>query len=359
MLKKTRQVFCGNIKIGGDAPISIQSMTNTDTKDIETTVQQIRSLEDAGCQIVRIAVPDKESAEAFRQIKMQTNVPLVADIHFDYRLALAAIENGADKIRINPGNIGSEDRVREVLNKAGEFGIPVRIGVNSGSLEHRLLKKYGGVTAEALCESALQAAANAEAMGFHNIVISLKSADVKVNHTAHKLFSENSDLPLHIGLTEAGIGDQAKIKSAVSLGALLLEGIGNTMRVSLTGNPVDEVLLAKEILKATGVRKVGIDFVSCPTCGRTKVNLPLIAERIKNELTPLSLRLESEGKFLRVAVMGCEVNGPGEAVHADLGVACGKGVGLIIEGGKPLKTVSESEIVSELSRLIIKKSIAK
>lgn len=359
MLRATRQVSCGNIKIGGDSPVSIQSMTNTDTKDVAATIQQIHLLAEAGCQIVRVAVPDIEAAETFRQIKLQTELPLVADIHFDYRLALAAIENGADKIRINPGNIGSEARVREVLTKAGEFGIPVRIGVNSGSLEPALLEKYGGVTAEALCESALRAAENAEAMGFHALVISLKSADVKMNHAAHKLFAQNSDLPIHIGLTEAGIGEQAKIKSSVALGALLLEGIGNTMRVSLTGDPVEEVLLAKEILKATGIRKTGIDFVSCPTCGRTKVNLPLIAERIKSELAPLALRLEEEGKFLRVAVMGCEVNGPGEAAHADVGVACGKGVGLIIEAGKAIKTVPEGEIVKELSFLINKKFIAK
>lgn len=359
MLKITKQVSCGDIKIGGDAPISIQSMTNTDTKDVIATVQQIRCLQDAGCQIVRIAVPDEQAVRAFKEIRMQVEIPLVADIHFDYKLALAAIENGADKIRINPGNIGSQDRVREVLCKAGEFGIPVRIGVNSGSLESELLEKYGGATAEALCQSALQAAKNAQSMDFHDIVISLKSADVKINHKAHKLFSKNSDLPLHIGLTEAGIGLQAKIKSSVALGALLLEGIGNTMRVSLTGDPVEEVILAEEILRATGVRKVGIDFVSCPTCGRTKVDLPRIAERIKIELAPLSLRLENEGKFLRVAVMGCEVNGPGEAAHADLGVACGKGVGLIMEGGRPIKTVPESEIVNELSQLINKKSIAK
>ena len=281
MGNKTRQVVCGNIKIGGSAPISIQSMTNTDTKDIQATIRQIRDLQGAGCQIVRVAVPDQESAEAFREIKLQTDVPLVADIHFDFKLAIAAIEGGADKIRINPGNIGSEDRVREVLYKAGEFGIPVRIGVNSGSLEADLLKKYGGVTAEALCESALIAASNAESMGFYDIVISLKSSDVQMNHLAHKLFSKNSNLPLHIGLTEAGIGDQARIKSSVALGALILDGIGDTMRVSLTGNPVEEVLLAKEILKATGARKTGIDFISCPTCGRTRVDLPLIARRIK------------------------------------------------------------------------------
>ena len=359
MLKITRQVVCGNIKIGGDAPISIQSMTNTDTKDIRETVRQISDLQAAGCQIVRIAVPDQESAEAFREIKSQTNIPLVADIHFDFRLAIAAIESGADKIRINPGNIGSEDRIRKVLDKAGEFGIPVRIGVNSGSLEPALLKKYGGVTPEALCESALNAASNAESMGFHDIVISLKSSDVKTNHLAHKLFSQSSDLPLHIGLTEAGIGEEAKIKSSAALGALILEGIGNTMRVSLTGNPVEEVLLAKEILKATGVRKIGIDFISCPTCARTRVNLQCIAQRIKSELKPLSLQLEKDGKFLRVAVMGCEVNGPGEASHADLGVACGKGVGLIIRNGQPVKTVPEAEIVRELSSLINKILVAK
>ena len=359
MRNKTRQVACGDIKIGGDAPISIQSMTNTNTKNIEATLHQIKALQDAGCQIVRLAVPDQEAAEAFRTIKMRTEIPLVADIHFDYRLAIAAIESGADKVRINPGNIGSKERVRDVLLKAKEFGIPVRIGVNSGSLEPRLLEKHGGVTAAALCESALDAASNAEEMGFHDLVISLKSADVKINHEAHKLFSQASDYPIHIGLTEAGIGAEAKIKSSISLGALILEGIGNTMRVSLTGNPVEEVILAKEILKATGARKAGIDFMSCPTCGRTKVDLPLIAEQIKKDLTTLSAALEKEGKFLRVAVMGCEVNGPGEASHADVGVACGKGIGLIIENGQPIKTVPEAEITKELSMLINKKLVAK
>ncbi|NCB41776.1 MAG: flavodoxin-dependent (E)-4-hydroxy-3-methylbut-2-enyl-diphosphate synthase [Clostridia bacterium] len=354
-----RHVYCGNIKIGADAPISIQSMTKTNTKDVAATLHQIFRLQEAGCQIVRIAVPDMEAVEAFRQIKLGTSVPLVADIHFDYKLAIAAIESGADKIRINPGNIGSKERVKEVLYKAGEFGIPVRIGVNSGSLEAALLKKYAGATPEALCESALLAIENAESLGFYDMVISLKSADVKTNHAAHKLFAQRSKLPIHIGLTEAGIGAEARIKSSIALGALILEGIGNTMRISLTGDPVEEVVLAKEILKATGERKVGIDFVSCPTCGRTKVNLAHIAEKIKSELEPLSLQLEKEGKFLRVAVMGCEVNGPGEAAHADVGVACGKEIGLIMEDGTPLKTVPESDIVKELASLIHKKTIAK
>ena len=351
-MKKTRQVMCGNVPIGGGAPVSIQSMTNTDTRDAAATLEQIRRLADAGCQIIRCAVPDMEAAKAFGAIKKGSPIPVVADIHFDYRLALAAMENGADKIRINPGNIGSEDRVAAVLEKAKECGIPVRIGVNSGSLEKDLLEKYGGVTAQALCESALNAAAYARSFGFEDIVVSLKSSDVAMNHEAHKLFREQSDLPMHIGLTESGVGRMAELKSTAALSALLLDEIGDTMRISLTGDPLREVLLAKDILTACGKRRLGIDFISCPTCGRTQVDLPAIAARIEEALQPLSQKLAADGKFIKVAVMGCAVNGPGEAKEADFGVACGKGNGLLIAKGKQLKTVPEEEIISQLTSLI-------
>lgn len=344
--------MCGDVAIGGDAPVSIQSMTNTDTRDAYATGEQIKRLADAGCQIIRCAVPDMEAARAFEAIKKVSPIPVVADIHFDYRLAIAAMENGADKIRINPGNIGSEEKVAAVLSKAKECKIPIRIGVNSGSLEKDILAKYGGVTAEGLCESALKAVEYAESFGFEDIVVSLKSSDVQMNHRAHKLFSSRSNRPLHIGLTESGVGSMAELKSSAALGALLLEGIGNTMRISLTGDPMREVVLAKNLLSATGIRKEGIDFVSCPTCGRTRVDLPSIASKIEEELKPLSQELAAEGHFLRVAVMGCEVNGPGEAKHADYGVACGKGVGLLMEHGNPLHTVPEEQIIPELIKLI-------
>lgn len=338
--------------IGGGAPVSIQSMTNTDTRDAEATLRQVEALAEAGCQIVRCAIPDMEAVRGFAEIKKRASVPLVADIHFDHRLALAAIDAGADKIRINPGNIGSEERVRAVLEKAKAAGVPIRIGVNSGSLEKDILKKYGGVSAQALCESALKAVSYAEAFGFDDIVVSLKSSDVKMNHEAHKLFRAASDRPLHIGLTEAGIGRAAEIKSAAALGALLLEGIGDTMRVSLTGDPVREVVLAKQLLYSCGIRKAGIDIVSCPTCGRTEVDLPRIAAEVEAKLQAKSEELEKQGRFVRVAVMGCAVNGPGEANSADFGVACGKGVGLLISRGEVIKKVPEELIVPELLKLI-------
>ena len=351
-MNQTKQVFCGNVPIGGGAPVSIQSMTNTDTRDASGTLEQIKRLADAGCQIVRCAVPDVEAAAAFAKIKSGSPIPVVADIHFDYRLALAVMDNGADKIRINPGNIGSEDRVAAVLEKAKTCGIPVRIGVNSGSLEKDILMKYGGVTAQGLCESALKAVAYAESFGFEDIVVSLKSSDVAMNHEAHRLFRSRSDRPLHIGLTESGVGRMAELKSTAALGALLLDGIGDTMRVSLTGDPLREIRLAKEILTACGKRKSGIDFISCPTCGRTQVDLPVIAESIEKALQPLSEQLAAKGRFVKVAVMGCAVNGPGEASEADFGVACGKGTGLLIAGGKQLRTVPEEEIIPQLLQLI-------
>ncbi len=350
----TKQVKVGNVLIGGGAPISIQSMTNTDTRDSESTLKQVNELAEAGCQIVRLTVPDSDALKGFEIVKKHSPVPLVADIHFDYRMALGAIDAGADKIRINPGNIGSEDRVRAVLEKAKANNIPIRIGVNSGSLEKELLQKYGGVCAEALCESALNAVKYAEGFGFEDIVVSLKSSDVQMNNKAHILFRQQSDRPLHIGLTEAGIGRQAEIKSAAAIGSLLLNGIGDTMRVSLTGNPVNEVLLAKDLLAACGIRKLGIDFVSCPTCGRTEVDLPKIADEIQRRLQPISERLSKEGRFIRVAVMGCVVNGPGEGKAADFGVACGPQMGLIIRHGEIYKKVKENEISDQLISLIEK-----
>ena len=356
-MRTTRQVSCGKVKIGGDAPVSVQSMTNTDTRDVNATLAQINALADAGADIVRCTVPDMQAAEALAVIKKSSPVPLVADIHFDYRLAIAAIDAGADKIRINPGNIGSKERVKAVLDRAKSAGIPIRIGVNSGSLDKELIEKYGGVTAEAMCESALNAAAYAQSFGFEDIVVSLKCSDVAMNHKAHKLFAEKSDLPLHIGLTEAGVGEDAKIKSVAALSALLLEGIGNTMRVSLTGDPVQEVILARKILKACGVRRAGIDLVSCPTCGRTQVDLESIASSVKEGLAPLSDRLEKEGRFLRVSVMGCVVNGPGEARSSDFGVACGKGEGVLFKAGEVIRKVPEDQLVTGLLQLK-KQSIA-
>ena len=351
-MRTTRQVSCGGVLIGGGAPVSIQSMCNTRTSDVGGSLAQIERLADAGCQIIRLAVPDMDAAKGFAEIKKRSPLPMVADIHFDYKLALAAMDGGADKIRINPGNIGSEEKARIVFEKARACGIPVRIGVNSGSLEKELVKKYGGVTAEALCESALHAISYARGFGFEDLVVSIKSSDVEMNHKAHKLLAEKTDIPLHIGLTEAGIGRQAEIKSSAALGALLLDGIGETMRVSLTGDPVREVILAKEILSAVGVRRLGIELVSCPTCGRTRVDLPSIAARVEEEIKPYSKRLENEGRYLRLAVMGCAVNGPGEARSADLGVACGVGEGLIISKGEILKKVPEDEIIPTLISLI-------
>lgn len=343
-----KQVMCGNVPIGGGAPISIQSMTNTDTRDVEATYAQIMRLAEAGCQIVRCTVPDMEAAAAFGKIRKLSPIPMVADIHFDYKMAIAAMDNGADKVRINPGNIGSDEKVAAVLDHAKACGIPIRIGVNSGSVEKDIIAKYGGVTAEGLAESALNAVSYARSFGFEDLVVSLKSADVAMNHKAHRLLVEKCDLPIHIGLTEAGVGQMAEIKSTAALGALILDGIGDTMRVSLTGDPVREVVLAKKILKAVGARKGGIDFVSCPTCGRTRVDLPSIAAEIEQKLAPVSERLEKEGRSLRVSVMGCAVNGPGEARNSDIGVACGKGEGLIIKKGEILRKVPEEAICTEL-----------
>lgn len=351
-MRNSFQVKVGNVLIGGGAPIAIQSMTNTDTKDVKSSLDQINRLYEAGCEIVRLAILDMDAAKAFGEIKKMSPVPLVADIHFDYKLAIAAIEAGADKVRINPGNIGSDDKVRAVLSKAKEYKIPIRIGVNSGSLEKGLIEKYGGVTAMAMAESAINAVNYANSFGFEDVVVSLKSADVEMNHMAHKIIADKIDNPIHIGLTEAGVGEMAEIKTTAALGALLLDGIGDTLRVSLTGDPVREVILAKKILKAVGIRKYGIDFVSCPTCGRTKVDLPKIAAEVEQKLLLVSDRLEKEHKSLKVAVMGCAVNGPGEAKNADIGVACGFGEGLIISKGEILKKVPENEICAALLQII-------
>lgn len=342
-----KSVNCGNVVIGGDAPISIQSMTNVDSRDEQALLEQIHQLEDAGCEIVRIAIPDMEAAEVLAKVKQQVQVPLVADIHFDYRLAIAAIEAGADKIRINPGNIGSKERVQAVVDAAKKKNIPIRIGVNSGSLEKDIVEKNGGVTAAGLAESALRNIQLIEDMGYDNLVVSLKSSDVKMNYEAHKLVAENTDHPIHIGITEAGTLARGKVKSAIGIGALLLDGIGNTMRVSLTADPIEEVYFAKEILESIGLRQPKVNLVSCPTCGRTKVDLQHLAEEVDRRLADADVPAG-----LKVAVMGCVVNGPGEAKEADFGVAGGDGKGVIFAKGEIIKTVKEEEIVDQLIQVI-------
>lgn len=349
----TKKVYCGDVAIGGGAPISIQSMTNTDTRNVSATLDQISRLQEAGCQIVRLAVPDLEAAEAFGRIKKAAKVPLVADIHFDYRLALESIRQGADKIRINPGNIGDRDRVLQVVRAAAERQIPIRIGVNSGSLEKDLLEKYQGVSAQGLADSALRNVRMVEEMGFDDIVVSLKASNVRLNQDAHQLVAASTDHPLHIGITESGTVTSGRIKSAIGIGSLLLAGIGDTLRVSLTGDPVSEVLLAKEILQVTGLRGTGINLVSCPTCGRTQVDLEKIAREVEEKSKRIALDREEKGlPSLTVAVMGCAVNGPGEARSADVGVACGTGKGVLFKRGEIIKTVSEEDIVAELLKAV-------
>lgn len=341
MRRNTRKIRVGNIFVGGDAPISIQSMTNTKTSDVESTVSQIQELTNAGCDIIRVAVPDMEAAEAISKIKERITIPLVADIHFDYKLALKAMENGVDKIRINPGNIGSFERVKEVVHMAQEREVSIRIGVNGGSLEKDLLNKYGHVCAEALVESALGHVQILEKLNFYNTVISIKSSDVEMSFEAHQILSQKTDYPLHIGVTEAGTPYSGTIKSAVGIGATLLSGIGDTIRVSLTGDPVLEIKAAKEILKACGLYKKGVVFVSCPTCGRTQINLIDIAQKVEKAL-------ENIEKPIKVAVMGCVVNGPGEAREADIGIAGGKDSAVIFKKGEILRKVPESEVVEAL-----------
>ena len=346
MSRVSKKVMVGDIAMGGGAPVSIQSMTNTDTRNVEATVEQIAKLTDAGCQIVRLAIPDMEAADAFGRIKKLVRVPLVADIHFDYRLAIEAMRQGADKVRINPGNIGSEDRVKAVLNEAKARQIPIRVGVNSGSLEKNLVEKYGGVTAEALAESAINMVRYVESLDFSDIVVSLKSSDVALNDKAYRIVADQLEYPLHVGITEAGTVGRGKVKSAIGIGSLLLSGIGDTIRVSLTGDPVNEVVFAKEILSAIGLRDSGINLVSCPTCGRTRVDLEKITSQIERELAPIERYMEEHNvPRMTVAVMGCAVNGPGEAREADLGVAGGDGKGVLIEKGEIIRTIPEEENV--------------
>ena len=337
----TKVIQIGTVKIGGGNPVAIQSMTNTKTEDVEATVQQILALEAAGCQIIRCAVPTMEAAEAIREIKKRIHIPLVADIHFDYRLAIAAIENGADKIRINPGNIGDRSRVQAVVDKAKEYNIPIRVGVNSGSLEKPLLEKYGGVTAEGLVESAMDKVSLIEEMGYDNLVVSIKSSDVLMCVKAHELIAKQCPYPLHVGITESGTVLSGNIKSSVGLGIILYQGIGDTIRVSLTGDPLEEIKSAKLILKTLGLRKGGIEVVSCPTCGRTKIDLIGLANQVENMVADIPLDI-------KVAVMGCVVNGPGEAKEADIGIAGGIGEGLLIKKGEIIKKVKEEQLLSVL-----------
>ena len=358
---ETRQVRCGDVLIGGGAPVSIQSMTNVDSRDEHALTEQIARLADAGCQIVRISVPDAEAAEVFGSVKRKfQRLPLVADIHFDYRMAIEAIRQGADKIRINPGNIGGPERVREVVQAAKEREIPIRVGVNSGSLEKPILTKYGGVTAAALAESALYNLAMIEDLGYDRLVVSLKASDVTLNYEAHRLLAAQTDVPVHIGITEAGTPKRGKLKSAIGIGSLLLCGIGDTMRVSLTADPVEEVLFAKEILRTLGMRTSSIDLVSCPTCGRTKINLEALANEVEAKLAPLEDALLAKGyPSIKVAVMGCAVNGPGEAREADFGVAGGDGQGLLFANGEIVRSaVPEDKLAEELLALIRKRIFA-
>lgn len=338
---KTREVKIGNRIIGGNHPIAIQSMTNTKTEDVAATVAQIQQLTKAGCEIIRCAVPTMEAAKSLREIKKQIAIPLVADIHFDYRLAIAAMENGADKIRINPGNIGSAERVKAVVDEARRRNIPIRVGVNSGSLEKNLVEKYHGVTAEGIVESALDKVKMIEDMGYDNLVISIKSSDVMMCVKAHELIASKTDHPLHVGITEAGTLISGNIKSSIGLGLILSQGIGDTIRVSLTGDPIEEIKSAKLILRTLGLRKGGIEVVSCPTCGRTQINLIQLANQVETMVAEFPLDI-------KVAVMGCVVNGPGEAKEADLGVAGGIGEGLIIKHGKVFKKVPEEELLPAL-----------
>ena len=342
----TKVIKIGNRVIGGGNPILIQSMTNTKTEDVEATVAQILSLEKAGCDIIRCAVPTMEAAKALSRIKKQIHIPLVADIHFDYRLAIAAMENGADKIRINPGNIGSKERIQAVVDTAKERNIPIRVGVNSGSLEKELVEKYHGVTAEGLVESALDKVRIIEEMGYDNLVISIKSSDVLMCAKAHKLIAKQTQYPLHVGITEAGTLYSGNIKSAIGLGIILYQGIGDTIRVSLTGAPLEEVKSAKRILKTLGLRKGGVEVVSCPTCGRTKIDLIGLANQVETMVQDIPLDI-------KVAVMGCVVNGPGEAKEADLGIAGGDGVGLLIKHGEVVKKVPETELLDTLRQELL------
>lgn len=343
---ETRKVRIGDVTIGGGSPIAIQSMTNTKTEDVGAVVAQILALEKAGCEIVRCAVPDMEAARAVGKIKEKIHIPLVADIHFDYRLAIAAIENGADKIRINPGNIGDAARVQAVVDKAKEYRIPIRVGVNSGSLEKALVERYGGVTAQGLVESAMDKVHMIEEMGYDNLVVSIKSSDVMMCVKAHELIARDCPYPLHVGITEAGTLLAGNIKSSIGLGLILNQGIGDTIRVSLTGDPVEEIRSAKLILKTLKLRKGGIEVVSCPTCGRTKIDLIGLANQVEQMVEDIPLDI-------KVAVMGCVVNGPGEAKEADIGIAGGIGEGLLIKKGEIVKKIREDQLLDTLRQELL------
>ena len=345
--EQTKKIKIGSRVIGGGNPVAIQSMTNTRTEDVAATVGQILALEKAGCEIIRCAVPTMEAAESLAEIKKQIHIPLVADIHFDYRLAIAAIEHGADKIRINPGNIGDETKVRAVVEKAKAYHVPIRVGVNSGSLEKRLVEKYGGVTAEGLVESALGKVHMIEDMGYDQLVVSIKSSDVMMCVRAHERIAEVCPYPLHVGITESGTLLAGNIKSSIGLGLILSQGIGDTIRVSLTGSPVEEIKSAKLILKTLGLRKGGIEIVSCPTCGRTKIDLIGLANQVEEMVQDIPL------DDIKVAVMGCVVNGPGEAKEADIGIAGGIGEGLLIKKGEIIKKVKEEELLETLKQELL------
>ena len=345
--KKTREVGCGKIVIGGTSPITIQSMTNTDTRDVAKTVGQIKRLEEVGCDIVRVAIPDMEAAEAIKLIKNEIDIPLVADIHFDYRLAIRCIENGIDKLRLNPGNIGGTERIREVVKQAKERTIPIRIGVNAGSIEKEILEKYETISADALVESALKHIQLLEDLNFNDIVVSLKASDIKLTIDAYNRIAEKIDYPLHIGITEAGTIRNGTIKSSIGVGALLLGGIGDTIRISLTGDPVEEVLVGKEILQALNIRNFGIRFISCPTCGRCQIDLIRVANAVEDKLKNIK-------KPITVAIMGCAVNGPGEAKEADIGIAGGKSSALLFKRGQVIKKVREDQIEETLIEEIMK-----
>ncbi len=339
--KKTQKIRVGGLYIGGDAPITVQSMTNTDTRDVRATVEQIKRLEEAGCDIVRVAVPGAEAAEAVKEIKNAISIPLVVDIHFDYRLALECIKNGADKVRLNPGNIGGTDRVRKVVEAARPRGIPIRIGVNSGSVEKAILEKHGGVTSEGMVESALNHARILEELDFFDIAFSIKASNVPLTLAAYRLMSEKSAYPLHIGVTEAGTIFRGTVKSSVGIGTLLAEGIGDTLRVSLTGDPVEEVKVGREILRSLGIDKGGVELISCPTCGRCKIDLITTANTIEE-------RLAACKKNIKVAIMGCAVNGPGEAREADIGIAGGDGEALLFRKGEIIRKIPQDRLVAEL-----------
>ncbi|SDY90749.1 4-hydroxy-3-methylbut-2-en-1-yl diphosphate synthase [Tindallia californiensis] len=343
--KNTKSIYVSDLKIGGNSPVSLQSMTNTDTRNIDETIKQIKELESIGCQLIRVAVPDNEAAEALKKIKKSISIPLVADIHFDYRLAIKAVRMGADKLRINPGNIGDFDKVKKITSVCKEYEVPIRIGVNGGSLEKKILKKYGGPTSEAMVESCLNYIWKMEDIDFTNIIISLKSSDLQTTISAYRSISKQVDYPLHIGVTEAGTVETGTIKSAIGIGSLLIDGIGDTARVSLTSSPTNEIQVGKRILASLGLLNNKIQIISCPTCGRCQIDLIYLAEEIEKAVYMIP-------KSITVAVMGCAVNGPGEAREADLGIAGGKGSALLFKKGKVIRKLAEDEIIPELIKEI-------